>query len=1175
MQINFTHYSKTQVPSMKNKRRSTVTFILVMVVLGFLTVPGLKAQNNHNQSSNYYVASIASGSHSKNANAVSNRLNNPVRIEKGIYQLGDLINLIASQVDLKPSYSKAFVPVDKKIRIPELETSAKEALSRVLKGTLMGFKVLEGKQLVFVKKIIPSLQVVQERVTGKVINSKTGKPIPNVNIIVRGTNTGTTTNADGHYSLQVPSLQDTLVFSYIGYQTKVIAINGRNKINVRLQAKSIGMAKLVVTALGRKEKKHSLGFSVQEVQAESFNKVKSPTVTSSLVGKVAGLNINPSNNFFQNAGISLRGRSPLIVVDGVPHLSGDLWKIRTANIKKVTVLKGGAATSLYGSKGRGGAILITTKKGNSYTGLHVEISSSTMFKQGFIVSPDVQTEFGEGDHGEYQYVNGLGGPLEGGGWMWGPRLDVKDPTTESGWVERIQYNSPIDPETGERIPIPWRSRGEHNIEHFFRTGILSNNSVSIGWGGEKGSFRTSITNTYQRGMVPNTSLNLTSLVVAGSINITDNFTAEGSLTYSKEATDNYPTVGYGPNNYLYNLMLWTGADVDVRDLQNYWRKGKKGYQQRNPNISYYNNPYFIAYEYLQGYYKDSSFGYLSFNYKVLPSLSIKFKSGGNVYGLTETTKEPKSYIAYGSKSRGNYYTTKTNYYNINSRLSATYNQDITSDLSLNVEVGASNNFNKYSSSYVHTDGLVIPGFYSLSNSAKSLQGSNHITKQQTNSLYGVIDMSYKQTYYLTITGRNDWVSTLPIDNNSFFYPSVSGSVILSEFLSLPSFMNSLTIRGSLSRISNGDVGGPYAYLEAYSTGINWGGSNPSLYIDGQLISPTLQPETSDMWEVGMQIGLFDSRLNIDMTYYQAKDYNNLVSISVSDASGYNSVLVNGNKFKRKGWEFIINAAPIQSSNLQWNLTFNISRYRRYLTDIYKDKKTLGQLHVGDRMDAIYASVYAESPKGKIIYKSNGFPKSDPFQRFIGYSNPDWIFGIQNSISYHNFTLLLSFDGQIGGLNYSTLNQKMWWGGKHPGTVNKYRVAANHGKETYVAPGVVVTGGEVVYDSQGNVIKDTRTLASNTTPVDYIAFMKSTSNAMYHNYHYYNTTYLKLREASLTYRISQEWLENFSIQSASVALVARNLFLLSSYPNSDPSTNNVGDLNIPSTRSIGFNINITF
>ena len=349
---------------------------------------------------------------------------------------------------------------------------------------------------------------------------------------------------------------------------------------------------------------------------------------------------------------------------------------------------------------------------------------------------------------------------------------------------------------------------------------------------------------------------------------------------------------------------------------------------------------------------------------------------------------------------------------------------------------------------------------------------------------------------------------------------------------------------------------------------------PSLTYAGDLQNPNLKPRTSSSWETGLEMKFFGNRLGLDAAYYRIRDYNNIVDINVSGASGFTTRRENGNEYLRKGFEFVVSGTPVRSKNFSWDVAVNLSTYHRYLKSIFNNAEQLGKLKAGDRMDKIFTGVYETDGKGNIVYDANGFPKNDPFSRYIGNDDPDWVYGIENTLRYRNFSLRFLVDGRIGGLIYSTTNQKMWWGGTHPGTVNQFRDDANAGKATYVGQGVVVTDGEIKYDGNGNVISDTRVFAPNTKAVNYIDYMINTSNAANDHYNYYSETFLKLREVNLTWQLPNKWLSKTFFRSASLAFIGRNMLLFAKLPNVDPDPG-VDNLQTPSMRSMGVNVNLKF
>jgi TonB-linked SusC/RagA family outer membrane protein len=1048
---------------------------------------------------------------------------------------------------------------------------------RLLKSDLSGTGLRSLLMLVAFTLMITGAAAQSQTVSGIVTDGT--NPIPGVSILEKGTSRGTATDADGKFSIVVESPTGTLIFSFIGYKTVEVPVNTQSTINVALAEDVQSLQEVVVTALGVKREVKSLGYAVQSVDGATSTKAREPNIINSLTGKVAGLVIKNQTDLFQSPVIQLRGATPLIVIDGVPSVDADFWKINADDIDTYTVLKGATASALYGSIGRNGAIMITTKRG-SQSRTTVEINSSTMFQTGFIRIPNVQSTYGNGNNGQYAYSDGSGGGLEGGGWIWGPKLDQPDPTTPSGYWETTQFNSPRDPDTGELIPTPFLSRGANNVKNFFQTGILSTNNISVSAGNDQGNFRVSVANTYQKGIVPNTDLNNTSFSVSGGYKFAKNFKADASLSYNKQYTDNFPEVGYGPTNYLYNLVLWTGPDVDVRDQRNYWVEGQEGVQQRNYNRSWYNNPYFQAYEYLQGYNKNNVFGQVKLEYNVLPGLDLMIRTGINQYGLERSWKEPKSYVAYDYISNGNLFLANENELNLNTDFIASYTKQFNENFSIRASAGGANRWRTFSRSDQRTDGLVIPGFYNLSNSASPLKGSNRVEQELVYSAYGTVDVEVFGGIFLGVTGRNDWVSTLSPGNNSFFYPSVSLAGVVTDFVDLSTAKISfLKFRGSISRVGAGKIGTsqlnsqlgsnyPYKHVQAYNPGVNWNGT-PSLNFPSVLIPPGIVPETSDTYEAGMDVRFLEGRAGLDAAIYRVRDFNNIIERPLSSASGYTSVLENGGEFLRKGVEITITATPVKMQRLSWDLTFNWSRAHRYQQSDFGSSDL--QIKKGDRTDEINWYQYAHTPGGKLILNQNGFPLDDPYPRLLGYSDPNHIFGLQNTLKYGNFALNFSFDGRSGGVMYSTTNQKMWWGGTHPGTVNQYRDDANAGIASYVAPGVIVADGQVQYDLNGNIISDTRTYAPNVTAVNYIAWNVNTSNGFLN--HYYSQSFVKLREVSLTFNVPQSILGK-GFQKASISLVGRNLILWAKIPEVDPDSGR-DDLQTPSTRNIGFNINVAF
>jgi TonB-linked SusC/RagA family outer membrane protein len=1007
--------------------------------------------------------------------------------------------------------------------------------------------------------------------SGKVTDKITGEPLLGVSIIADGTSKGATTNYDGEFELYLEDPVTKLLFRYLGFKQEEIIITSDAYLEVKLTSDINALDAVVVTALAIKKSQESIGYATQKVDGEALVKTQEPNVVSNLTGKIAGLTVFNSTDFFANPGFSLRGERPLIVIDGVPNTSTNLWELNGNDIESINVLKGAPASALYGSIGRNGAIMITTKRGATNGGLQVEISSNTMFQTDFLRVPETQSQYGSGRNGIYNYTDGTGGGQEGSGFSWGPRLNQPDPTTPSGFVELVQYNSPTDPTTGERIPLPWISRGEDNLDNFFRTGVINNTSVAVTAGNSERNVRVSIGNRYQRGIVPNTQLNNSNFSLSGRFKH-NKLSVDASLNYNKQQTDNIPEVAFSSQSFIYNLALWMGANVDVNDLRDYWEPGQVGFQQRHYSTSFYNNPHFVANEFNRGYYRDVTYGQVFLTYELTDDLTVNMRNGFNFFSLDRTTKQPISFVRDFNVSDGNFSQSYNSSFDFNTDIFLNYTKVISEDFNIRSTVGLSNLYRSNSASSVSTNGLNVPNFYNIANSRNAVQGSNFESESRISSAYATLDLSFFNSIYLGFTGRNDWVTTLPQENNSFFYPSVSLSYVASKMFDLPEVISNLRLRGSWAEVSNADFGGTYSHITSYNSAINWQ-NNASLTFPGNLISPELNPETSSAFEGGLVVGLFENRLSFDANLVYVRNFNNLTNVPISLASGFSSRLINANEFEKKGFELVTRASPIKNKTFTWDMTFNLSQYRTYISEI-SEAENIGQLREGDRVDKLFTTVWQETPDGRPIIGSNGINIRDPFNRHIGYRDPDWVYGFLNNFKYKNFNLFVGLDGRLGGKAQSRTIRNMWWSGVHPGSINRFRAAAASGVSNYIADGVVVVGGEVQYDTEGNITSDTRQYAPNEQVVNYEDYMTTYHSRAYGN-HFYDLSFLKLREVSLSYNFPAQLLENSFLESATVSLIGRNLAIWSEVDFIDPDSGNDTNLQTPSMRNFGVHFNLKF
>lgn len=1006
-------------------------------------------------------------------------------------------------------------------------------------------------------------------VTGTVVDEK-GESIIGATVQVEGTTNGVITDIDGKYSVRVENDKSTLRFSFVGLVPVVEQVKGRRIINVVLKSDTEVLDEVVVTALGIKKEKKKLGYAVQDLDAPALTKIPAANTASNLTGKIAGLKVSNSPNLFDTPALLLRGVAPVVVIDGVPVESATFWEVAPEDIESMCVLKGPAAAVLYGQMGQNGVIQITTKKAKE--AVKISVNSSTGFDTGMIANPSYQKKYGTGYQGQYR----VGNSTDEFWGAWGPELDGR---------LLPQWNSPYDAD-GNRIAIPWIPRGKDNLKNMLRTGVVTNNNISVETKFDKGDFRISLSEMHQKGVFENTKLNSYTVNMSGGIQFSKKLRFDANINYNKIDSPNFPSVGYGRNSPIYSMILWAGANVDVRDLRNYWAPGLEGLQQRNFDIGPgydngsfdYNNPYFILYENLHGYHKNTAYGSASLKYDVTNELNITLRTGVNMNQLMEDYRTAYS-TAYNRN--GNYSQSYKNDFQILTDLIAKY------DKKLGIfDVGAMLGFNarQYNdaSHYAETDGLAVPGIYTLSNSMKPTTPTSSKRELAEYAVYGYLDLGWKNYLMLNLTARNQWSSTIPtFGKNSYLYPSAQLSTVVSEYIPMPEFISYLKLRGSYARV--GSAFSPYYFSPVYSETGTWN-NNLGLTSPEIIYSKDIKPSYSTGYEVGGELRLFNNRLGFDATYFYFIDGPQTYNQPISETSGYGAYCLNGLKTLRKGWELSITASPFRNERgFNWDLVLNLSSYRNYLHELPEGQTQYGELKVGDRMDAIYGSAIMYAPEnseyaGQVIIDDNGNIQKDNIKQKLGYSNNDLMVGFSNNMSYGPVSLNFSFDACIGGKMLSQYNRYMWAGGRSLDIDDQERQNWYAGKE-YIAEGVKVVSGELKRDGEGNVISDTRKFAPNDIPTNYFDYVQNSKG-------YYgidecvlvDRSFLKLREVSLTYDLTKH-LTKTPIKGASVSLVGRNLFLITKSGLVDPdqyNENTVWDnLQTPSFRNIGFNVNVTF
>lgn len=480
----------------------------------------------------------------------------------------------------------------------------------------------------------------QVMVSGKVLSGEDNSPMPGVNILVKGTTVGIITDSQGAYRLEVPSADAVLIFSFVGFETQEVSLNGRTTFDITLATDATQLSEIVVTALGIEKDKSKIGYATQEVKGSELVKAREPNAINSLVGKVAGLNVGTSGELVGAPVISLRGRQNILyVVDGVP-INSDTWNISPDDIESYTVLKGPASAAIYGTRGVNGAILITTKRGSTdRRGFSVDFNSSNMWDNTFLTIPEVQSQYGPGDHGRYAFADGKGGGLYDSDYdIWGPEFNGQlipqyDGVVDPNNTYTTSFHGGATEFIGNIIPTPWVARGKDNLERFLNPGFLSTNNVGISASGDKYDLRFSYTHSYQKGQVPNTDLNSDNFNITTGFDFSDKLRFESNLNYNRQYSENFPDVQYGPNSMIYNIIIWGGADWDIDDMRDYWQPGKEGVQQIYADYTRYNNPYFLVYEWLRGHKKTDVYGYMSLKYKPVDFLEVLGRTSISSYNL--------------------------------------------------------------------------------------------------------------------------------------------------------------------------------------------------------------------------------------------------------------------------------------------------------------------------------------------------------------------------------------------------------------------------------------------------------------------------------------------------------------------------------------------------------------
>ncbi len=1023
-------------------------------------------------------------------------------------------------------------------------------------------------------------------IKGTVKDSKTNETLPGVTILVEGTTNATTTDVKGEFTIKVEGEGKKLIFSSVGYILQTVPAD-KDVIDVAFVVNPTLLKEVVVTAVGISREKKSLGYASQEVRGDAVQGAREMNVVNSLEGKVAGLNITSSSGAVgASSNITLRGatsftgnNSPLFVINGIP-VDNDFKEARTGSpnqgnpisdlnpddIESVNILKGPVAAALYGSRAMNGAIIVTTKSGKGMKGKNSDFQVT--YNAGYSMDktlrlPDFQNSYGQGYTGD--------DPSDGtGNFMyadesWGAPLDGRDYINYRGAASKW-------------IPQP------NNIKDFFVTGNQLTNSLSIASGDDKGAMRFSLSSFNQKGTVPNTAYNKYTAGINVNRQLTKNLSTEIAVNYNLSQGKNRPGVGYDTYNPLQSLFGWFGRQVDMKELKaNYDQIDPATGLQYNWNPVYHNNPYWTLYNNTNEDRRDRVVSTAKFNYKFADWLSATVRAGSDFYTESRFQKFKKGTIDYSYMQSGGFYDDKTKKSTSNIDAMLIANKRFQDKFSVTGTLGYNFFRTTYQTNNTEVRGLLVPDLYNVSFAANAPIITATKSAKEIVGLYGLVSLGYNDFLYLDVTVRNDWSSTLPAKNRSYIYPSFSGSFIFSELLKSQKWLSFGKLRAGLAFIGNDTD--PYNLTSYKAKGEI--GSDPSIINnpfngavlitqENTLKNANLKAESGQSFEVGTDVRFFDSRVGLDITYYNTTTKDIIVPVSIPASSGYSSMYVNAGKINNQGIEIMLNLNAITLENsFKWDIGLNFGKNTGKILEVAEglDKIFLDRdwadlyLVKGQSYGTLYGNGVLKDANGNNLTDADGYLIKDPNPQVLGNVQPDFRLGLENTLTYKSFSFAFLVDWQQGGKVYSQTNMWMDYSGLSARTED--RPAAG-----------LVNEGMVADNSTGTWVS---TGVANTTaiPNEYYwgdrAYLNFSNNV-------YDATYIKLRQVSLGYTLPEKIVSKSPFSKVEIGLYGRNLWIIySKLPYMDPEVNSSTSRNasgfesnaIPSVRSIGANLKIVF
>ena len=1074
-----------------------------------------------------------------------------------------------------------------------------------------------------------------KEISGTVTSADDGGLIPGVSVSVKGTTLGTITDMDGAFRLKVPQDAKILTFSFVGMATQDIVIGNQSTIKVKLTSENISVDEVVVTALGISRDKKSLGYSSQNVKEDQISTVKASNFMNALSGKVAGVQIKKSNNMGGSTNVVMRGNKSLTnsnqvlyVVDGVP-INNEIGSYSSQNtgaagydygnaasdvnpddIESINVLKGSAATALYGSRASGGVIMITTKKGTvGKKGIGVTVNTNIAFKSiDKSTFPTYQQQYGAG-YGNFYGPNGDG---------WFERRDAngitqKDDTKNFDWVpttEDASYGAKfdghqvygwysVDPESPwYKQTKPWVAAKNGPIT-FFEKPVTYTNTVSIENATDNGTMRMSYTNFKTSDLMPNSDLHKDNFLVNGSWNVTKKLTATATANFTRQAATGRPSTGYS-DNIVSNMRQWYETNMDFADQKTAYFTTKRNltwnYNSALNYPIYTDNPYWQRYENYENDSRNRIVGNMALNYKVTSWLDAYARVSVDDYAEKQEERRAVGSIAtaFGvsrTNQQSGYMRRDITFSEYNYDFMLKFNKAINEDFNLSGILGATErrtNLSRLSSST--NGGLSVAGIYSLQNSVSALPFPvEYESKIGVRGLYASASLGYKNMLFLDGTFRQDHASTLPVGKSTYYYPSVTGAFVFSEILK-ENWLSFGKVRLNYAVVGN--LAGFDQLLDKYAVNTPFVGASYSL--PSTKNNPDLKNESTKSLEGGLEMSFLNKRVGFDLAVYKTNSMDQIMPVTLSQTTGYNFMYVNAGEIENKGIELTLNGSPVRSKNFSWDINVNFAANRNKVVSLYPgiENLQLGSFQGGVTLNATVGQPYGVL-KGKdytydangnvIISASTGLPiKTATATSNLGNVNPKWTGGITNTFSYKGVSFSFLIDMQKGGSIYSL---DMYYGlytGLYPETVFTNDLGNPVRDPLIGTPGSYdpKSGGYLI---QGvNVVNGVST--PNKTRVD-----ASTSDFAFgtaarpHRDFVYDASFIKLREVSLSYNIPSSLLSKLLVKSATVSFVGSNLWIIhKNLPYADPeaglSAGNIQGYSVgslPGTRDFGFNLKFNF